>query len=64
MIDKKEYKNKWYQENKDTVKAKKAKWYQDNRDRLVQKQREYYQKNKKNNETENSNDGAHPTSGE
>ena len=44
--DRKEYKKKWYQENKDKAKEYDKKYYQENRDRICERQKEYYRKKK------------------
>lgn len=44
--DRKEYKKKWYQENKDKAKEYDKKYYQENRDRICEQKKEYYRKKK------------------
>lgn len=44
--DRKEYKKKWYQENKDKAKEYDKKYYQKNRDRICEQKKEYYLKRK------------------
>ena len=44
--DRKEYKKKWYQENKDKAKEYDKKYYQKNRDRICEQKKEYYLKKK------------------
>ena len=44
--DRKEYRKKWYQENKDKAKEYDKKYYQKNRDRICEQKKEYYRKKK------------------
>ena len=48
--DRKEYRKKWYQENKDRIceqqKEYYHRYYQENRDRICERQKEYYRKKK------------------
>lgn len=45
-LSRKEYRKKWYQENKDKINDRQRTYYQENRDRICEQKKEYYLKKK------------------
>ena len=45
-LSRKEYRKKYYEDNKNKLRDRQRRWYQENRDRICERQKEYYRKKK------------------